>query len=106
MPTGSVLAPAPGVTWFRGALSLDAQRTLADHCRTFLDGPAGGYVPTVRGGGKMRVQMCCLGRHWNPLTYSYGPTRADHDNAPVPPLPADLAALAGDSFILDTDLSP
>ena len=38
-------------------------------------------VPTVRGGGKMHVRMVCLGQHWNPLTYRYGPTRADYDAA-------------------------
>ena len=37
-----------------------------------MDGPAGGYVPTVRGGGKMRVRMICLGRHWNPLAREAG----------------------------------
>ncbi len=42
----------------------------------------------------MRVRMVCLGRHWNPLTYRYEATRADYDDAPVPPVPADLAALA------------
>lgn len=59
-----------------------------------MDGPAGGYVPTVRGGGKMHVRMVCLGRHWNPLTYTYASTRADYDNAPVGALPDDWAALA------------
>jgi DNA alkylation damage repair protein AlkB len=59
-----------------------------------MDGPTGGYVPTVRGGGRMRVRMTCLGRHWNPLTYRYAATREDHDNAPVAPVPDDWAALA------------
>jgi DNA alkylation damage repair protein AlkB len=59
-----------------------------------LDGPTGGYTPTVRGGGKMRVRMTCLGRHWNPLTYTYESTRADHDGAPVGPVPDDWVALA------------
>jgi alkylated DNA repair protein (DNA oxidative demethylase) len=70
-----------------------------------MDGPAGGYTPTVRGGGKMRVRMTCLGRHWNPLTYSYQPTREDYDGAPVAPVPdawvelaASLAADAGFAF--------
>ena len=90
-------APAdlgPGVAWLRGYLSLDEQRTLADRCRTLMDGPAGGYVPTVRGGGKMRVRMLSLGRHWNARTYKYETTRADFDAAPVAPLPEDFAALA------------
>jgi DNA alkylation damage repair protein AlkB len=76
------------------ALDLDAQRALVAQCRELMDGPAGGYVPTVRGGGKMRVRMMCLGRHWNPLTYRYVDTRADHDGAPVPPVPVEWAEMA------------
>lgn len=84
----------PGAIWLRGYLALEEQRALADRCRALMNGPAGGYVPTVRGGGRMRVRMLCLGRHWNPRTYTYEATRADHDDAPVAPLPGDLAALA------------
>lgn len=83
-----------GVRWLRGYLSLDEQRVLADRCRALIDGPAGGYVPTVRGGATMRVRMMSLGRHWNARTYTYEATRADHDDAPVAPLPDDLASLA------------
>lgn len=85
---------APGAVWLKHWLTLEEQQTLATECRAIMDGPAGGYVPTVRGGGKMRVRMTCLGRHWNARTYSYEPTRADHDNAPVAPVPADWVALA------------
>jgi DNA alkylation damage repair protein AlkB len=42
----------------------------------------------------MHVQMMCLGRHWNPLTYTYGTTRADHDDLPVGPVPDDWVDLA------------
>lgn len=90
-PAGSL---APGAVWLKGWLPLDEQRALADRCRALMDGPAGGYVPTVRGGGRMRVRMLCLGRHWNPLTYTYMATRADHDDAPVPPVPVEWVALA------------
>ena len=86
--------PAEGVAWLRKYLPLDEQQALVARCRAIMDGPAGGYVPTVRGGGRMRVRMVCLGRHWNPLTYRYEATRADYDGAPVPPVPADLGALA------------
>lgn len=75
-------------------LSLDEQRALAGQCRAIIDGPAGGYVPTVRGGGKMRVRMMCLGRHWNPLTYTYTPTREDFDDAPAAPVPEEWVRLA------------
>ena len=83
-----------GVTWLKQYLSLGEQQTLVARCREIIDGPAGGYVPTVRGGGKMRVRMACLGRHWNPLTYKYEATRADYDGAAVPPVPGEFAALA------------
>ena len=100
---------APGAVWLRRWLPLHAQKTVAAQCAALMDGPAGGYVPTVRGGGKMRVRMLCLGRHWNPLTYSYAPTRADYDGAPVAPVPEEwvdmasrIAAEAG--FVLRPDI--
>src|SRR5690606_11947988 len=101
---------AAGAFWLPGYLSLEEQRALVEQCRAIIDGPAGGYVPTVRGGGRMRVRMVCLGRHWNPLTYKYGMTRADHDGAPVPPLPRQLAALAArvaadTGFTFDPDIA-
>lgn len=80
--------------WLKHRLAVHEQRALADACRHFLDAPAGGYVPTVRGGGKMRVRMVCLGRHWNPLTYRYESIRTDFDNAAVPPVPEAFASLA------------
>ena len=84
----------PDAVHLPGYLSLDEQCALADRCRVIGTGPAGWYVPTVRGGGKMRVRMVCLGRHWNARTYRYEATRRDHDQQPAPELPADLAALA------------
>ncbi len=60
-----------------------------------MDGAVPGYVPVVRGGGRMHVRMLCLGRHWNGKTYAYEPTRADFDGLPVPPIPEELSALAG-----------
>ena len=85
---------APGAVWLKNWLSLGAQIALVERCRAFMDGPNGGYVPTVRGGGKMHIRMMCLGRHWNPLTYTYVSSRADHDNAPVAPVPEEWVALA------------
>lgn len=90
---------APDAIWLRNWLSLDVQAQLVDRCRALLDGPGGGYTPTVRGGGKMHVQMMCLGRHWNPLTYTYESTRVDHDGLPVAAVPdnwVELASAAAD----------
>lgn len=88
------LTICPGAVLLKHYLSLDRQRTLAARCQGILDGPAGGYVPIVRGGGRMRVRMVCLGKHWNPLTYRYESTRADHDHLPVGPVPPDWVELA------------
>ena len=85
---------APGVVWLKQWLSLAEQQALVARCLALLDGPAGAYVPTVRGGGKMHVRMMCLGRHWNPLTYRNVQHRADHDGAAVPPVPDDWVAFA------------
>ena len=88
---------APGATWLRSWLSRGKQASLAAECRALIKGPAGGYVPTVRFGGKMHLLMMCLGRHWNPLTYTYESTRVDHDGQPVAAIPVawvDLAAAA------------
>jgi alkylated DNA repair protein (DNA oxidative demethylase) len=86
----------PGAFHLRQFLQLDEQRALLDRCRALLDGPVPGYVPIVRGGGKMHVRMLCLGRHWNGKTYRYESTRTDYDNLPVPALPDEFRWLAHD----------
>jgi alkylated DNA repair protein (DNA oxidative demethylase) len=93
-PERGLTTIAPGAVWLKQWLSLVDQRTLVDECRILMDGPAGGYTPTVRGGGKMHVRMMCLGRHWNPQTYRYSETRADFDGAPVAPVPEGWVRLA------------
>ena len=100
---------APGAIWLKQWLAPAEQASLVERCRELMDGPAGGYVPTVRGGGKMRVRMMCLGRHWNALTYTYTATRADYDGEPVPPVPSDWRALASQlaadaGFIFSPDI--
>ena len=89
-----VVTIADGATWLKRWVSLQEQRALVEQCRAIMDAPGGGYVPTVRGGGKMHVRMVCLGRHWNALTYTYESTRSDYDAAPVAPVPDDWVALA------------
>jgi alkylated DNA repair protein (DNA oxidative demethylase) len=84
----------PGAVWFKRYLPVGQQRRIAERATAIIEGPGGGYVPTVRGGGKMHVRMTSLGRHWNPLTYTYMATRADHDQAPVQPVPTEWVTLA------------
>ena len=83
-----------GAVWLKQWLSIDCQARLVERCRQLMKGPAGAYIPTVRGGGKMHVQMLCLGRHWNPLTYRYEETRADYDGKPVAEVPKEWIDLA------------
>src|SRR5262245_48045549 len=87
---------APGAFHLKSCLPLDAQRAIVEQCRALVDGAVPAYVPVVRGGGRMHVRMLCLGRHWNGKTYKYEPARTDFDNLPVPPLPENLKALAGE----------
>lgn len=92
-------AIADGAVLLRRYLSLDDQRELVATCRALMDGPVPGYVPVVRGGGRMHVQMLCLGRHWNGKTYRYEPNRSDFDDLPVPPVPESWRALARDAAV-------
>jgi alkylated DNA repair protein (DNA oxidative demethylase) len=84
----------PGAFHLQHRLELDEQRALASECMALLDGSVPGYVPVVRGGGKMHVRMLCLGRHWNGRKYTYEATRTDFDGLPAPPLPDAFRDLA------------
>src|SRR5436190_15619992 len=100
---------APGAFHLARYLSLERQRMVLDECRALIDGDVPGYVPVVRGGGRMHVRMLCLGRHWNGRIYAYEPTRTDFDAKPVPPLPAGFRAVARElasavGMTLDPDL--
>jgi len=99
----------PGAFHLGRHLSLDVQRRMVERCRALMEGPVPGYVPIVRGGGKMHVRMLCLGRHWNGQTYQYEDTRTDFDGLPAPPLPDRFAVLAREiaaaaGMTLDPDL--
>ncbi len=86
----------PGAFLLKQYLSLDRQRVLAARCQALMEGEAPGYVPVVRGGGKMHVRMLCLGRHWNGQTYRYENVRSDFDGRLVPVLPDEFRRLAGE----------
>ena len=86
---------APGAHHLARYLAIDRQRELADACRMLIDGAVPAYAPIVRGGGRMRVRMLCLGRHWNAQTYKYETNRSDFDGLAAPELPARWRRLAG-----------
>jgi DNA alkylation damage repair protein AlkB len=100
---------APGAFLLKRCLSLEQQQLFVASCRALIDGDVPGYVPVVRGGGKMHVRMLCLGRHWNGRTYRYERARSDYDQLDVPPLPTEFSDLAGKiaesvGMTLDADL--
>ena len=84
----------PGTIHIRGHLTIEEQKALVKRCVEIGGQPAGFYTPAVRGGAYMRIQMVCLGRHWNPKTYKYETTRSDYDGLPVQELPEDFKRLA------------
>lgn len=100
---------APGAVLLQRYLPIERQRLVAEECRALIDGDVPGYVPIVRGGGRMHVRMLCLGRHWNGKTYQYEAIRSDYDSRPAPPLPGSFASLAHElaaaaGMSLDADL--
>ena len=86
----------PGAVHLPRHIAIEGQRSLVTACLELGAGDAGFYTPIVRGGRPMSVQMLCLGRHWNALTYRYEPMRSDIDGRLPPPLPAAFAGLAAD----------
>jgi len=100
---------ASGAFHLARCLTIDRQHALVRRCLALLDGAVPGYVPVVRGGGKMHVRMLCLGRHWNPMTYTCESTRSDFDDLPAPPLPVEFSDLAREiaasvGMTIDADL--
>jgi DNA alkylation damage repair protein AlkB len=93
MSLSNIIAPYPSVYYLPGYLSLDEQKSLVHRCRDLGNQAAGFYTPTIRYGGKMHLEMMCLGWHWNAKTYKYSKTRSDHDGLTVQELPPDLREL-------------
>jgi DNA oxidative demethylase len=83
--------PLPGVALISGWLGVEEQRALVAEFRRWALPPAGLRHPRVPSGHLMSVQSVCLGWHWQP--YAYSRTADDTDNAPVKPLPSELADL-------------
>ena len=97
----------PGAVHLPGALTLDEQAELSDHCQRLGARSPGRYRPVLRTGTPMKLHMLCLGRHWNPVRYRYEATRSDHDGQPAPPLPDGLRDLAARiARLAGTELQP
>jgi len=84
----------PGMVILRKYLSSTCQQEIVDIIRNLGVGSGGFYQPVYASGAKCRLQMMCLGRHWNVVTEQYENTRTNFDHEQVPPLPRRLADLA------------
>lgn len=75
------LSVSPGAIHVPGWLSLDEQRDLIEHCRSWAKPPAPMRKTILPGGKSMSVQTVSLGWHW--LPYRYSRRAEDVDGSPV-----------------------
>jgi hypothetical protein len=99
-PKRTAIILQPGCVLLRNAFSAHEQQSLVDTCiRVGEHAKAGFFTPTYEANGamgshSMRLQMVCLGRHWDHCNGSYSPRRTNIDDEPVLPVPDELSAAA------------
>ena len=84
--TVSVQRLRPGMILLKGFVKPKDQVEIVRECRQLGVGPGGFYRPSLKNGAKMKLWMMCLGKNWDPITRSYGPTRP-FDGAQAPAIP-------------------
>ncbi|XP_071696026.1 DNA N(6)-methyladenine demethylase ALKBH1D-like [Rutidosis leptorrhynchoides] len=92
-----------GMVLLKNYLSISDQVEVANICQELGVGPGGFYQPVFANGAKMKLQMMCLGRNWDPQTYSYKRYRGDGSEAP--PLPDQFISLVETAIQESRDLS-
>ncbi|KAI7740380.1 hypothetical protein M8C21_012727 [Ambrosia artemisiifolia] len=81
-----------GVILLKNYLSLKDQVDIVNICEKRGVGHGGFYEPSHQNGAKLRLQMMCFGRNWDPVTKYKERYRSDGSKAP--PLPYELSSLA------------
>ena len=76
----------PGMILLKGFVKPEDQVDLVRSCRQLGIGPGGFYRPSYKNGAQMKLWMMCLGKDWDPITRSYGPT-CPFDGALAPTIP-------------------
>ena len=79
----------PGMTLVKNFLTHDEQVKIVQVCRRLGVGPGGFYQPEFKNGAKLKLWMMCLGKNWDPVSYSYGATRS-FDGAQAPAIPEEF----------------
>lgn len=62
--------------------------------RNYLEHKDHLYVPRLKSGHSMNLQMVSLGKHWSAVDYQYHESRVDHDQVPVKSHPDILNIIA------------
>ncbi|XP_057971959.1 uncharacterized protein LOC131160357 [Malania oleifera] len=81
-----------GMVLLKGYLSQSEQIEIVKKCRDLGLGPGGFYQPGYSDGGKLRLQMMCLGLDWDPQTRKYDKTRL-FDGSESPDIPREFDLL-------------
>src|SRR5262245_49445098 len=84
------MATTPDVVFRKAFLTPAEQREVYEQVKLI---EPGFYVPTLRNGNRMNLEMNCLGHHWSSATYKYSRVR-DVDGREAAPVPEFLQALA------------
>ncbi|KAI3785835.1 hypothetical protein L1987_44961 [Smallanthus sonchifolius] len=82
----------PGMILLKDYISLKDQVDIVNICQKWGVGPGGFYEPSHQSGAKLRLQMMCFGRNWDPVTKYKERYRSD--GSEPPPVPYELISLA------------
>lgn len=82
----------PGMVLLKQYMTLREQVEMIKNCRSFGLGPGGFYQPVFHGGGKLHLQMMCLGLNWDPRTRKYE-DRRPFDGSKPPGIPHEFSLL-------------
>ena len=77
------------MTLVKNFLTHEEQVKIVQVCRHLGVGPGGFYQPEFKNGAKLKLWMMCLGKNWDPVSYSYGITRSI-DGALAPAIPEEF----------------
>ncbi|KAK2981801.1 hypothetical protein RJ640_010318 [Escallonia rubra] len=87
--TGQILRP--GMVLLKSYVTLGKQVNIVKKCQELGLGPGGFYQPGYQDGAKLRLQMMCLGKRWDPQT-KYE-ERLQNDYCEPPGIPNDFSLL-------------
>lgn len=90
--TSSIVLLRSGMVLLKHFVTLSEQVAIVKKCRDLGVGPGGFYQPGYQDGAKLRLQMMCLGRDWDPQTRKYGDRRTIDGTRP-PGIPNEFSLL-------------